>query len=219
MEPASAANLPIESVFKRILLLPYKATFRPPLVYCREPFFKARHAVSQWRWLRSVRSHSTKIHSPIEIRGRHNFADFIKISTGCVLEKDCLLWIADESGANPQISLAENVYCGRSVYIGSYQPISIGKNSLIGANSYIISGNHRFDDVNIPIRLQGYEGNSIGIGEDVWLGAQVTVLPGVTIGNGAVIAAGAVVNKAVPAYEIWGGVPARKIGQRGEDAS
>ena len=215
MEPISAADSPKDSAFKRILLLPYKATFRPPLVYCREPFFKVRHALNQWKWLRGVRSHTTKIYSPIEIRGRHNFADFIKISAGCVLEKDCLLWIADESGANPQISLAENVYCGRSVYIGSYQPISIGKNSLVGANSYIISGNHRFSDVNLPIRLQGYEGNPIEIGDDVWLGAQVVVLPGVTIGDGSVIAAGAVVNKSVPTYEIWGGVPARKLGNRG----
>ncbi|NJM99227.1 MAG: acyltransferase [Phormidesmis sp. RL_2_1] len=108
------------------------------------------------------------------------------------------------------LNLAENVYCGRNVYIGAYQPISIGQNSLIGAYSYLISGNHPFSDIAVPIRLQGYEGSPITIGSDAWLGCQVVVLPGVTIGDGAVIAAGAVVNKNVPAYEVWGGVPAKK---------
>ena len=42
----------------------------------------------------------------------------------------------------------------------------------------------------------------------------MTILKGVTIGKGSVIAAGAVINKDVPPYEIWGGVPARCIGKR-----
>jgi acetyltransferase-like isoleucine patch superfamily enzyme len=41
-----------------------------------------------------------------------------------------------------------------------------------------------------------------------------TILPGVTVGKGAIIAAGAVVNRSVPPYEIWGGVPAKKIADR-----
>ncbi|MED1604887.1 CatB-related O-acetyltransferase [Cytobacillus kochii] len=52
------------------------------------------------------------------------------------------------------------------------------------------------------------------IGNDVWIGANVTVLRGVTIGDGAVIAAGAVVNKDVEPYEIVGGVPAKHIKYR-----
>ena len=49
------------------------------------------------------------------------------------------------------------------------------------------------------------------IGRDVWLGANVTVLPGVTIGDGAIIAAGAVVTKDVPANAVAAGVPAKVI--------
>ena len=52
---------------------------------------------------------------------------------------------------------------------------------------------------------------SICIGNDVWLGANCTILSGVTIGNGAVVAAGAVVTESVPPYAIVGGVPARVI--------
>lgn len=52
----------------------------------------------------------------------------------------------------------------------------------------------------------------IVIEDDVWLGANVTVLPGVTVGKCSVIGAGAVVTKSVEPYSIMAGVPARKIG-------
>lgn len=52
------------------------------------------------------------------------------------------------------------------------------------------------------------------IGDGVWIGANAIVLRGVSIGDGAVIAAGAVVVRNVPAYEVWGGVPARYISRR-----
>lgn len=51
----------------------------------------------------------------------------------------------------------------------------------------------------------------IVIGEGVWIGARAVLTPGVEIGPQAVLAAGAVVAKRVPANEVWGGVPAKKI--------
>lgn len=55
------------------------------------------------------------------------------------------------------------------------------------------------------------------IGNDVWIGCDVTIISGVSVGNGAVIGAGAVVTKDIPDYEIWAGVPAKKIGERFDD--
>jgi acetyltransferase-like isoleucine patch superfamily enzyme len=52
------------------------------------------------------------------------------------------------------------------------------------------------------------------IESDVWVGAGVIIIAGVTIGRGAIIGAGAVVTKDVSPFEIWGGVPARKLRDR-----
>ena len=57
---------------------------------------------------------------------------------------------------------------------------------------------------------------AITLEDDVWIGAEAVILKGVTIGRGAIVAAGSVVTKSVGAYEIWGGIPAKKIGMRPE---
>lgn len=57
-------------------------------------------------------------------------------------------------------------------------------------------------------------GFSLEVGNDVWIGSDVKILEGLTIGDGSVIAAGSVVTKNIPPYEIWGGVPAKKIKNR-----
>lgn len=57
----------------------------------------------------------------------------------------------------------------------------------------------------------------LSIGNDVWIAAGVQVLRGVIIGDGAVLGGGTIVTKDVPPYEIWAGVPSKKIGQRFSD--
>lgn len=53
--------------------------------------------------------------------------------------------------------------------------------------------------------------SKVVIGDYVWLGANVVILPGVSVGDRAIIGANAVVTTDIPANEIWGGVPARYI--------
>lgn len=111
------------------------------------------------------------------------------------------------------------------------EPISIGPNSVIyttlakvyikghfvsGPNLTIISGDHhyvvgRFLDTISDSEKIPENDKDIVIEEDVWCGANVTILKGVTIGRGAIIAAGSVVTKNVPRYAIVGGVPAKII--------
>ena len=74
-------------------------------------------------------------------------------------------------------------------------------------NAVIATLNHNMD----PARRANLLPAPVRIGDDAWLGANVTVLPGVTIGNGAVVAAGAVVSRDVEENTVVGGVPARLL--------
>lgn len=107
----------------------------------------------------------------------------------------------------------KNIRLGKNVFINSgcrFQDqggIIIGDGVLIGHNVVLATLNH---DINPQKRSDMFPA-SIRIGNNVWIGAQATVLPGVTIGDGAIVAAGAVVSKDVPANVIVGGVPANII--------
>ncbi len=83
--------------------------------------------------------------------------------------------------------------------------ISIGDDCLIGHNCTICTVNHSKD----PQRRGDMTCVPVKIGNKVWIGANVTILPGVSIGDGAIIAAGAVVNKNVQPNTIVAGVPAK----------
>ncbi len=113
-----------------------------------------------------------------------------------------------------KILIGEHVHIGRNSYISGIGEVEIGKDSMLGPNVTLNSGNHNFTDVNIPMRRQGAQLGKITIENDVWLGANVCVVPGATIGKGAVIGAGAVVTKDVPPYSIAVGVPAKVVRDR-----
>ena len=147
----------------------------------------------------------------MEVKGRKDFFKFVSFQKHVVIEKDFFLWIAEEEGASPFLKLNENVFISRNVYLGVFQPVEIGRDTIIGAYTYIISANHQYQNVSVPIRNQGYTGAPIIIGNNVWVGCHVVILPGVTIGDGAIIAAGAIVTSDVGTNEVWGGVPAKKI--------
>ena len=93
--------------------------------------------------------------------------------------------------------------------------ITIGENVMMGPEVVIYQQNHRYDNLDIPMGEQGYTPmESVIIGNDVWIGRRVMIMPGVHIGDGAIIGAGAVVTKDVAPYSIVGGVPAKVIGCR-----
>jgi maltose O-acetyltransferase len=93
-----------------------------------------------------------------------------------------------------------------------YGQVIIGNDVMIGPEVILLTRNHRFDRLDIPIRDQGFSADEpIRIGNDVWIGTRAIILPGVTVGDGAIIAAGAVVTGPVAARAIVGGNPARLI--------
>lgn len=106
-----------------------------------------------------------------------------------------------------------NIRLGKRVFINSgckFQDqggITIGDDVLVGHNCVIATLNHAID----PNRRGDMIPAPVKIGDKVWIGANVTILPEVTVGAGAILAAGAVVTKDVEAETMVGGVPARLL--------
>lgn len=105
-----------------------------------------------------------------------------------------------------------------SVFYCTEAPLTIGNKVIFGPHPTIITGDHRIDVIGKFI-IDSHEklpqnDAPVTIEDDVWTGANITILKGVIIGRGAVIAAGAVVTKSCPPYAIIGGVPAKIIKYR-----
>ena len=129
----------------------------------------------------------------------------------------------EKCGANVdvgrKVKLSAKLKLGDRSSIGDFShlqgDITIGKDVMMAPRCALIADNHRFDDVTRPMNTQGTVSDKILIGNDVWIGYSVIILPGVTVGDGAICAAGAVVTKDVPPYGIVGGNPAKLIKMRG----
>jgi acetyltransferase-like isoleucine patch superfamily enzyme len=96
-----------------------------------------------------------------------------------------------------------------------YPKVTIGNYTMLANNVAILGGDHEYNKPGIPIIFSGRGVlNPTIIGDDVWIGAYVTIMAGVTIGDGAIIATGSVVTRDVAPFAIYGGVPATKIKDR-----
>lgn len=114
------------------------------------------------------------------------------------------IWIAP--GRN--LVLGDDVDLAWGVLIDSVGGVTIGDRTLVGFGTKIFSRNHVVPPQRGPIFASGHTNRPVIIGKDVWLGANVIVLPGRTIGDGAVVGAGSVITKDVPPYTVVGGNPA-----------
>jgi maltose O-acetyltransferase len=116
---------------------------------------------------------------------------------------------------NPEnVSIGSHCDFAQDIFLAGGGGIVIGDWVGFGPDTKVWSVNHRFDDPDRPWLLQGWEKKTVTIEDDVWLAANVFVMPGVTIGKGAIIAAGTIVSKSIPPYAVVGGNPGRIIGWR-----
>ena len=110
-----------------------------------------------------------------------------------------------------------DVIIGKNSFIGISNiiigPVEIGNNVIL-AQHVVISGlNHSYEDVNLPVKDQPCSFQKITIGDDGWIGANVTITAGVTIGKHVVVAGGSVVTRSLPDYCVAAGNPARILKQ------
>jgi acetyltransferase-like isoleucine patch superfamily enzyme len=118
-------------------------------------------------------------------------------------------------GSNVYLGKANKITFGSGCRINEkvyLEEVTIGNDVLIAPNVSILSRMHEFSRTDIPITQQGYKKEKmVTIGNDVWLGRNVVVMPGVNIGDGAIVGAGSVVTNDVASYTVVGGIPAKVI--------
>jgi acetyltransferase-like isoleucine patch superfamily enzyme len=112
------------------------------------------------------------------------------------------------------LSLGDKSVLARDVSINCYLDVEIGDSALVADSVYVCDFDHKFADLEMPIKDQGIAKSRVRIDRNVWLGTKVTVARGVRIGEGAVVGANAVVTHDLPAYCVAAGIPARVIKDR-----
>jgi len=118
--------------------------------------------------------------------------------------------ISKDFVAGPYSFISYGCSIGPKVRIGAY--------TMLAPRIAIVGADHLYNIPGVPMIFSGRpELPETVIGSDVWIGFGATIMVGVNIGDGSIIAAGAVVTKDIPKYEIWAGVPARKLRDRFEN--
>lgn len=100
-----------------------------------------------------------------------------------------------------KVNIGKNVFINDNAIITCMDSIEIGDNVLIGPNFYTIDHDHDYKN-----NIKNFIKKPISIGNNVWIGANVTILKGVRIGNDSIIAANSIVTKDVPSNSVVKGL-------------
>lgn len=166
----------------------------------------------------------------IERTNNGGFQRFSMINIGTIPSNHARKWLYKIMGATidkqvvfhwrTEIRDPFNLTVGRGTIIGdnalldarSY--LTIGANVNLSGNVSIYTLQHDYRSPDFDCFESHPRRMDVIIEDRVWIGSNVIVLPGVTIGEGAVCCAGCVVTKDVAPYDVVGGIPAKKIGER-----
>lgn len=163
------------------------------------------------------------IRMPIYVRGKK----FLSYEEGFTTGYNCRIEMFDVSSSEgSKIKIGKNFKIGDYVHIAAGEKVTIGDNCLFASKIYISDISHGdYSDLetasnpNTPPDDRHLITKPVSIGNNVWLGDNVCVLPGVSIGNGCVIGANAVVNRDIPDNCIAVGVPAKVIKKYEKDTN
>lgn len=164
------------------------------------PLHQVMHRVSQDA-LRITGELNSGYHEPPRV------LELLAELTGKPIHETVTVFPPFHSEFGKNITLGERIFINSGCTFQDQGGVTIGDDSLIGHNALLATLNHDMD----PARRADMHPAPIVIGRRVWLGSNVTVLPGVTIGDGAVVAAASVVTKDVPPNAVVVGSPARVV--------
>jgi acetyltransferase-like isoleucine patch superfamily enzyme len=166
-----------------------------------------REVVPAVRGLLGPGRRATSCASPPRIRGQVRITNAGALHLGRALTVDGTpLPTKIDVRAGAEVRIGSGCFLNYGVDIVAGESIAIGDSVLVGPLVSIVDDDMHQIEPGRPRRVA-----PITIGDDVWLGRGVTVLPGTTIGDHSVIAAGSVVRGDVPARVVAGGVPAKVI--------
>lgn len=136
----------------------------------------------------------------------------ISVGSQCMIGHD-VFFSAQKHGF---ISIGNNCSLNTGSHIVATKGITIKEGTRIGEFCSIRDQNHTFEDLTIPIFMQGFTGEAIIIEKNCWIGRGVMITAGVELGEGCVVGANSVVTKSFESNSIIAGVPAKLIRKRGE---
>jgi acetyltransferase-like isoleucine patch superfamily enzyme len=159
------------------------------------------------------------IKAPDQIVGSEN----IHIGNYTHIEKGAVLYaIREYSGLiyNGQINIGDYVYLNRMFNASSAAKINIGNHVACGSNVSLLNYNHGWENIDRDINSSPlFVCGDINIGDDTWLGSNVSVLGKVSIGKHCVVGAGSIVTHDIPDYSVAVGSPAKVIKKYDHDTS
>lgn len=128
------------------------------------------------------------------------------------IAKTAVLYGGFEIRSPWKIEIGEGSIIGDEAKLDGRNGIIIGKNVNFSTGVWIWTEQH---DLNDPYFASNQEGGTVVIADRAWISSRTTLLPGIQVGEGCVLAAGATAVKNLePAFTVWGGVPAKCIGER-----
>ena len=146
-------------------------------------------------------------HCVLDAKGQDN--EGIRIGSGVFLGRNTIL-----SCKNGDIILGDQVNIGFNCEIFSGSRVTLGRQVLVAAYTYLIGGGHEYESTAQSVLDQARVSKGIDVGDGCWLGAGVKVLDGVQIGAQSIIGTGAVVTDSIPDHKIAVGLPAKVIKDR-----
>lgn len=164
------------------------------------PFFEVMHRVSQDA-LRITGELNSGYQEPERVR------ELLSQLTSKPVDETVTVFPPFYSDFGKNITLGKRIFINSGCKFQDQGGVLIGDDCLIGHNTVLATLNHDL----APSRRADMHPAPIVIGRNVWIGSNVTVLPGVTIGDNAVVAAASVVTKDVPKNSVVVGAPARVV--------